>query len=587
MKGGRRYTGLWQSLRLSYQRFAEFARPDRRYFCLNVLAIVVAVVTNTAMIWLMGLPLSLVQLGNYDALLGVLGAFAVVLLINQVAQFTGGLLGNWLELRFIGRVRNALMTQLFSLSFPVAGKMARGDLLARLSNDVDRVSEIWVQARLMLVSHLLTLGLYIFMLFWIDAGLALVAMATLPLFILHQRIFSRRKREAAEGFLHSNGELLACEEQGLANLRGTSSHNAESQMAGLHRKMFDRAFRWALRERGLEVGFEVSFTLLIYLVGLLVVLFGVRDVSSGSMLVGQLVSFLLYLGYLTVPVRGLADLGFQLAGNQPAAERINEVFDATPNVQDVPGALDLSVSEGGIELDGVSFAYAGGASILVDACVYINPGETIALVGPSGSGKSTLAALLLRFHDPQRGRILVDGQDLREVTLRSIRRQVSVVWQDPFLINETVRANLLMARDDASDEQLEEACRHSHCWELICALPQGLETRLGAEGVELSGGQRQRLVIAQAFLRDAPILILDEASSALDSQSEQAIVRDLDVLRTNRTTLIIAHRYSSIRSANRVVYFEGDGSLSVGSHEQLMVDHPAYRDAVEWQVGDA
>ena len=587
MAGSGRFTGLWQSLRLSYQRFAGFARPDRRYFWLNVLAIVVAVVTNTAMIWLMGLPLSLVQLGDYDALLGVLAVFAVVLLINQAAQFAGGLLGNWLELRFIGRVRNALMTQLFSLSFPVAGKMARGDLLARLSNDVDRVSEIWVQARLMLVSHLLTLGLYVFMLFWIDAGLALVAMATLPLFVLHQRIFSRRKREAAKGFLHSNGELLACEEQGLANLRGTSANNAESQMAGLHRKMFDRAFRWALRERGLEVGFEVSFTLLIYLVGLLVVLFGVREVGSGSMLVGQLVSFLLYLGYLTVPVRGLADLGFQLAGNQPAAERINEVFDATPNVRDAPGALELNVSEGRIELDRVSFAYAGGAPVLVDACVHINPGETVALVGPSGSGKSTLAALLLRFHDPQQGRIVVDGQDLRGVTQHSIRRQVSVVWQDPFLINETVRANLLMARDDASDEQLEEACRHSHCWELICALPQGLETQLGAGGVELSGGQRQRLAIAQAFLRDAPILILDEASSALDSQSEQAIVRDLDVLRTNRTTLIIAHRYSSIRSANRVIYFEGDGSLSVGSHEQLMVGHPAYRDAVEWQVGEA
>ena len=586
MEGSGRFTGLWQSLRRSYRCFAAFARPDRRYFWLNVLAIVVAVITNTAMIWLMGLPLSLVQLGDYDALLGVLAMFAVVLLINQAAQFAGGLLGNWLELRFIGRVRNALMTQLFFLSFPVVEKMARGDLLARLSNDVDRVSEIWVQARLMLVSHLLTLGLYVFMLFWIDAGLALAAMATLPLFVLHQRIFSRRKREAAEGFLRSNGELLACEEQGLANLRGTSANNAESQMAGLHRRMFAKAFRWALRERGLEVGFEVSFTLLIYLVGLLVVLFGVQEVSGGSLLVGQLVSFLLYLGYLTVPLRGLADLGFQLAGNQPAAERIGEIFDTASTVRDAPGAPPLRVSEGGILLDKVSFSYADGAPVLVDACVRINPGETVALVGPSGSGKSTLAALLLRFHDPQQGRILVDGQDLRAVTQASIRHQLSVVWQDPFLINETVRANLLMARNDASDEQLEQACRRSHCWAFIRALPQGLETRLGAEGVALSGGQRQRLAIAQAFLRDAPILILDEASSALDSQSEQAIVRDLEALRADRTTLIIAHRHSSIRSANRVMYFEGDGSLSVASHEQLMAEHPAYRHAVEWQTGD-
>jgi len=585
--GSGRIVSLWQSLRLSYQRFAEFARPDRRIFWLNVLAIVVAVITNTMMIWLMGQPISLAQVGDYDALLSVLLLFAIVLLINQASQLAGGMLGDWLALRFVGRVRNALMSKVFSLSFPVAGRMSRGDLLARLSNDVSRVSDIWILARLMLVSHLLTLCLYVFMLFWIDVRLALIAMATLPLFLFHQQIFSRRNRHASEGFLRTNGELLACEEQGLANLRGTSSNNAESRMSALHRSMFGQAFVWAIRERRLEVGFDVSFTLLIYLVGLLVILFGVKDVSDGSMLVGQLVSFLLYLGYITVPVRGLADLGFQLAGNQPAAERIKDVFDEQPNVQDVADAKDLKVPHGAIELDAVSFAYEEGVPVLENARVCIEPGETVALVGPSGSGKSTLASLLLRFYDPQQGRILIDGQDLRGVSLRSVRHQVSVVWQDTFLINETIRANLLMARDNATDVQLEEACRRSHCWTFIDDLSQGLDTRLGAGGVELSGGQRQRLAIAQAFLRDAPILILDEASSALDSQSEQAIVQDLDALRADRTTLVIAHRYSSIRSAHRVIYFEGNGSLSVGSHESLMAKHLAYCDAVEWQTGSA
>ncbi len=581
-----RAEGLWRSLWQSYGRFAAFVRADRRWFWLDALAIVIAVVTNTAMIWLMGQPFRLIQAGDYQALLGLLGLFALVLLVNQGAQLVGGLLTNGLALRFIGRVRNAVMSRLFLVSFPVAGQVARGDLLARLSNDVDRLSEIWVQARLMLISHLLTLCLYVFMLFWIDVGLALMALATIPLFVLHQRWFSRRRRQAAEGFLRSNGELLASEEQGLANLRGISSNTAEAFMAGLHRRMFDKAQRWALRERGLSVGFEVSFTLLIYLVGLLIVLFGVREISNGNMEVGLLVSFLLYLGYLTVPVRGLADIGFQLAGNLPAAERISEVLDAQPRVQEAANARDLQVGEGAIELERVCFAYDDHAPVLVDASVRIEPGETVALVGPSGSGKSTLAALLLRFFDPQQGRILIDGQDLRGVTLHSLRRQVAVVWQDPFLIDETIRANLLLACGDASDEQLEEACRRSHCWEFVSALPQGLDTRLGAGGVALSGGQRQRLAIAQAFLRDAPILILDEASSALDSQSEQAIVRDLDALRENRTTLTIAHRYASIRSANRVIYFEGNGSLTVARHDELMAAHPDYREAVEWQTGE-
>ena len=578
-------SGRITSLRNSYRRFAEYARPDRRYFWLDVFTIVIAVVTNTAMIWLMGKPLSLIQAGDYAALVPVLGMFAVVLLINQLAQFAGGWLSNWLGLRFIGRVRNAMVERLLYLSFPVAGQVSRGDLMARLSNDVDRLKAVWIDARLMSVSHLLTLVLYVFMLFWIDTRLALVAMATVPVFVLHQRYFSTRKRVAAEGFLQANGGLMAFEEQGLANLRGISSNSAEAPMTALHRGVFDKALHWGVRERGLDVGFTVSFTLLIYLVGLLVVLVAMQAIRSGEMPVGLLMSFLLYLGYLTVPVRGIADLFFQLAGNQPAAVRIGEVLEAQPLVPDTASGRELVVREGRILLQDVSFAYPEGPPILQHAELAIEPGATIALVGPSGSGKSTLAALLLRFYDPQQGVISVDGQDLRSVSLASLRKNIAVVWQDPFMINASVRTLLQLARAEASEAQLIEACRRSYSWTFIQQLPNGLDTQLGAGGVELSGGQKQRLAIAQAHLRDAPILILDEASSALDSQAEQAIVRELDALRAGRTTLIIAHRYSSIRSADKVVYFEGDGSLTVGTHDELLQSHPAYRQAVDWQTG--
>jgi len=334
------------------------------------------------------------------------------------------------------------------------------------------------------------------------------------------------------------------------------------------------------------MAFQVSFTLLVYLVGLLVVLFGVREVSVGAMPVGLLVSFVLYLGYLTVPVRGLADLGFQLAGNRPAAARLSEVLDAEPQVMELPGAPNLEVSAGRIVMADVDFAYAAGAPpVLRGASVEIQPGETVALVGPSGCGKSTIAALLLRFYDPQAGCIRVDGQDLRSVKIASIRRQVAVVWQEPLLIQDSIRANLLMARPEATPEELEAACRRSHAWSFISALPQGLDTLIGGDGVELSGGQKQRLAIAQAFLRDAPILILDEASSALDSHAEQAIVQDLSALRAGRTTLMIAHRHSSIRAADRVIYLEGDGSLTIERHAVLLATHQAYREAVAWQTG--
>jgi len=576
-----------RELRHTYARFLEYAGPDRRFFALDVVSIVIAVVTNTAMIWLMGSPLSLIQAGEYSALVNVLALFALVLVVNQGAQLAGGWLTNWLELHFTGRVRNALLARLLVLSFPVAGQIAKGDLLARLSNDVDRVSGILVVGRLHLVSHLLTLSFYVFMLFWIDAGLAFLALAMTPLFLLHQRIFSPHKRRAAEKFLKANGELLAFEEQGLSNLRGISSNNAESLITKLHAIVFGQARDWVVRERGLGVAFNTSFTLLIYLIGMLIILVGAEGVRQGDYPVGALVSFLLYLGYLTVPIRGFAEIAFQALGNVPAAERLLQVFDAGPMVQDQPGAADLRVSRGCIEMSGVSFQYPQGAQVFRDMNVSIVGGETIALVGPSGSGKSTFAYLLLRFFDPQEGSVFIDGQSISKVNLHSVRSNIAVVWQEPFLINDSLRANLLLAAPDATQEQMEGACQKAHAWKFISQLPNGLETRIGAGGVELSGGQKQRLAIAQAFLHDAPILILDEASSALDSHSEQAIVQAINELRADRTTLMIAHRHSSIRSADRVMYFEGDGSLTVGRHEELLANHSAYREAVAWQTTGA
>jgi ABC-type multidrug transport system fused ATPase/permease subunit len=574
----------WLAVVRLYARFLPYAKPDRHYFWLDLVTIVIAVLTNTAMIWLMGMPLSLIQTGDYAGLWTVLAMFAGVLLVNQGAQLSGGWLTQWLMLRFMGRVRNAALSRLLAVSFPVAGQLPRGDLLARLSNDMERLGLVMVAARLYLVSHVLTACLYITLLFWIDTRMALIALATTPVFLLHQRYFSPRKRRATEGFLKANGQLLAFEEQSLGNMRGISSTTSESLVAGLHQGVFARAREWGVRERGLEVAFGVTFTVLIYSVGLMIVWLGVDGIRNGEFPVGALVSFLLYLGYLTVPVRGLTDIGFQVMGSASAAERVLEVLDAAPLVVERPQAPVLRVPRGCIEVQDLAFAYPQNAPLFQRMSLTIDGGETVALVGPSGSGKSTFAALLLRFYDPQRGRILIDGQDLKEVSIHSLRNQLAVVWQDAFLLNDTVRANLRLARPEATDVELEAACRRAHAWEFIAQLPAGLDTRLGAGGTELSGGQRQRLAIAQAFLRDAPILILDEASSALDSGSEQAIVQALNELRSGRTTLMIAHRFSSIRSANRVIYFERDGTVSIGRHAELFEGHAGYREAVEWQT---
>jgi len=316
-----------------------------------------------------------------------------------------------------------------------------------------------------------------------------------------------------------------------------------------------------------------------------VVYSGVASIESGQLNVGTLVSFLIYIRNLTGPVRGLARMPIGLQTDRVAADRLMEVLNTKSNISINESATEHKIEHGGIEFSNVDFSYSDQAQpIFRDLSVSVGAGETIALVGPSGSGKSTFAGLLLRFNEPQAGDIFIDGVNILHHTLKSLRNQISIVWQDPFIVNGSVKENFLLAFPEASNEQIIAACKSSHAWEFIEQLEAGLDTLVGTGGVNLSVGQKQRIAIAQAFLRDSPILILDEASSALDSQSEQHIVEVVDKLCADRTTIIIAHRFSSIRNADRIFYFNGNGSITVGTHDVLMRTHQDYCDAVKWQT---
>ena len=551
---------------------------------LDYLTILIAVITNTAMIWLIGEPFTLLQQNKYDEVVSALSLFAVVVVINQAAQLAGGLLSNRIGFRTIGRIRNAILERALYLSFPIINTMSRGDILARLNTDVDKVKAVVFDALLFISSHVLTLGIYVFMLFWIDMKLALWALAIAPLYIIHQRIFAPHKRNAVENFLDHNGKLLSFEEQALAHTRGISNNTAESFITKLHKNAFEKARFWITREKNIDTLFGTSFSFMIYITGLIIVLLGIEGIKENRFGIGHLVSFLLYLGYLTVPTRGIADILFQSLGSIAAAQRIQQIFQAKPKVTESPSATEICITAGQIDIQNLTFGYDGNPSIYKGLSLDIKGGETIALVGPSGCGKTTLSSLIARYYDPVDGSICIDQQNLQNVTLPSLRRHITIVSQEPFLLNETIRANLLMVKPHASDAQIIEACKDSFAWEFMEKLSNGLDTMIGAGGIELSTGQKQRLSLTQAFLRDTPILILDEATSALDSYSEQMVIEAMQRLRRSRTTLVIAHRYSSIKNANRVVYFNGDGTISVGNHEELMRSHSGYREAVEWQT---
>lgn len=564
---------------------APYLRQDNGYILIMCVLLVGITAANTAMIWLLGTAVNHLTHRAFESLAAILGWLAVIVVVNQTMQYIYLYTFQWVYLRFVARLRKAVLLHVMRFSYPITARFKKGDMMARITNDIDRLLTFILDAPLGFLSHMLVLVVYLAMLFWIDWKLALVALCLAPLFYLLQRFLAPRKGRAATQYYQRNGELMAFEEQALGNLRGISSFAVENRISERHHAVFDMARHWVLKMRAIDIAYDRLFSVLIYLSGVVVVYMGMGEIESDRLMVGNLVSFIVYLGYLSVPVRGIAVIPLQLQGDTGAAQRVREVLESQPGVQQLSTATELNVDQGDIVFDNVHFAYQSkGPQVFAGINQQIKAGECVALVGPSGSGKSTFANLLLRFYDPQQGQITIDGVDIKTVTLQSLRTNIAIVWQEPFFINDTIRENLRLAKEDAPEQQMIDACKASFAWEFIEKLDAGLDTVIGTAGVSLSAGQFQRLAIAQAFLRDAPILVLDEASSALDSRSEQMLMGALDSLRKNRTTLIIAHRYSSIRSADRVLYFNGDGTVTSGSHEELLARHEGYQKAVQWQT---
>jgi ATP-binding cassette subfamily B protein len=359
--------------------------------------------------------------------------------------------------------------------------------------------------------------------------------------------------------LNVGGYLLMC----LFNRAPHEARRFEEQEAQVSR----RRLRLAMSGRWLGV----FLTLLTAIGPATVYWYGCGLVIQGRLSIGDVVAFVAYLTGLYGPVTQLAGLAVSMQETMGVFRRIVGMLRRNPEVQDGPGAVELGKVRGEIQFDHVTFGYEQDQKPVLDSVSFrVRPGQLMALVGPSGAGKTTAAYLLPRFYDPQEGAIRVDGVDIRDVTKRSLLDQIAMVTQDTYLFHDTIRANLLYARPDATETQLEEACRTAHIHDVIRRLPDGYDTIVGERGVKLSGGQRQRLAIARAILKDPRILILDEATSALDSRSERAIQRALAPLMKGRTTLAIAHRLSTILSADLILVLEAGRLVESGTHEQLL-----------------
>lgn len=572
-------------LRQFVREFYPQIRQDRWRLALLCALNLLSIVANGLLIFTIGLAASQIAAAHYGELNQRLIEIGSIVLFNQANRLLYAYVFQTVTLGFVDRVRGQLLSHVMRVSYPLLSKFQKGDLISRFSDDVDALLILAVNLPLQVFSSSLVLLAYGAMLFWTDWRLTLIALSIAPVLFVSQRFVAPRTGAAMQRFTHERARLFSAEEQALSNLRGISAFNGEDRIRAQHQQQFDIARAWNFKLQRIHVTYNTFTVALIYFTGVVVVYSGIESIRAGAMSIGALVSFLMYIRFLMPPILELACIPTQLQTSRVAAERVMEVMHTQSAAAQSATHTEFPVQASNITFDHVTFTYPGSARpVFVNLSLNIDAGESVALVGPSGAGKSTLAGLLLRFYDPQQGSIIIGGIDIKTVTLAALRDHMSIVWQAPYIFDGSIRANLLLARHDATEAQIVAACSASHSWEFIEKLPDGLDTVIGVNGIGLSIGQVQRLAIAQAFLRDTPIMIFDEASSALDSYSEQMIVDGMQSLRRNRTTITIAHRISSIRAANRVIYFNGDGTALIGTHADLMARHAPYRDAVAWQT---
>jgi ATP-binding cassette, subfamily B, bacterial len=470
-------------------------------------------------------------------------------------------------------VRGDLYSHLQQLSISFHNQSKTGDLIARVTQDITRLREVTVMALLPLLASSLTLVGMVGVMFWLHWEMAIIAIAIFPLFVISTTRTSRRIREVVRRQRKREGAMAATAAEAMGAIKVVQALSLQTLLGDTFSNHNRKSLQDDASAQKLSAGLERTMEVLVTVAVALVLWKGVQLVLQGAITPGDLLIFITYLKTAFKPIRQLAKYTGQIAKATASGERIIDVLDTIPDIQDTRGAYPAPSFAGRVQFDRVSFAYDPETQIsgrLHNVSFEAEPGQRVALVGPSGSGKSTLVSLLLRFYDPLTGRILIDGHDLREYTVDSLRQQISVVLQDSILFAVTVRENIAYGNLNATQAEIEAAARLANAHEFILKLPQGYDTILGERGATLSGGQRQRIAIARAAIRQAPIVILDEPTTGLDNQSERAVNEALERLTHGCTTFIVSHNLQITEQIDRILYIEDGEVLEQGTHEELM-----------------
>ena len=560
-----------------YKRLLNYLNPHMKRFIISMGCMAVFSALTGATMWLVKNIFDKIFIGRDIHMLYIVTCLIpLFFLIKGVAGYGQNYLLYYIAQQVVLKLRNELYEKLISLSHDFYAKNSTARLMARVTNDVAALQNALFRVPPSIIRDGLTVVVMVGVLFYLNWKFALISVVIFPIAAIPLAQFSSKMRHASREGQKQMGEIYASLQETLSGISVIKAYMQEK--AEIERFKAENDKFYFTQQRFIRV--DARSSPIMEFIGSLAVAFvlwyGGKDVINGVWTSGSFVAFLTAAFSLYQPLKNFSQTNSLIQLAYAGTERIFEILDEEPTIKDPENAKELVSFTGDINFRGLSFHYPEKMNVLADINLNIKKGEIIAVVGPSGSGKTTLANLLLRFYDPQQGGVFVDNVDIREYSLSSLRSQIGVVPQETILFNETVRFNILYGRKDASDDDLLAASKAANAHQFISRMPKGFDTMIGERGVRISGGERQRLAIARAILKNPPILVLDEATSSLDAESERLVQEAIENLMVNRTVIMIAHRLATVKKADGIIVLDKGRIVEQGSHEKLLSEEGVY-----------